>query len=99
MRLDVSFKKEENSVGVEGREQDNEPNKKSLTNLASALRKTQRYSFSTRQESRPSDEDAPNCKTISLSLVCPVLTSTRASVLTTKAPKRKGTHKMEEDAN
>ena len=99
MRLGAGFKKEENSIGAQGGEQDDEPNKNSKTNPASALRKTQRYSFSARQESGPLDEGAPNGKTISLSLVCPVLTPTEAGVLTTKAAKRKGIHKTEEDTN
>jgi len=63
------------------------------------VQKTRRYSFSTRREPGPLDEDVPASKTMSLSLVFPVVTSSRVGNLTTKAPKRKGSHKTEEDAS
>jgi len=93
------LKDEEISIDVEGREKEDQPKEKQGTSPKGALQKIQRYSFSTKREPGPLEEDAPTSKTISLSLVCPIVTPIGTGVLTTKAPKKKGTHKMEEDAS
>jgi len=95
MGLGSGLKDNEISIDVEDGEKEDQPKE----DPQGAVRKTQRYSFSTRRELGPLDEDGPTSKTISLSLVCPVVTPSGAGVLTTKAPKRKGTHKTEEDAS
>lgn len=95
MGLGSGLKDTEISIDVDGGEKEDQPKE----DPQGAVPKTQRYSFGRRKEPGPLDEDGRTPKTIILSLVCPVVSHSGAGVLTTKASKRKGTQKMEEDAS
>ena len=75
------------------------PNANSSSKPNDGVGKVPRYSFGMKRDSGPLSVDPSSSKTISLADVCPVVTPTSSTLLTTKAAKRKPTQKAEEDAS